>query len=374
MTITNKLKSIAKAQINHIIQRIPVSDLRSILASRGVLIFESERESHLHSLSVLHSDLKRMFNTGEVESYREGDHDYSTFHFDVYLTASLNLVDDLWIPGEEPPAVDAQRNLESAVQAWNAQHGTELLTIDESELSELQEEARRYRSGHNLDKAEISKIRARHTSALADQLSVIQQRDDEVRDLKEKLELEIRLRVEDAEEYNDMRGQRDALKKELAFTEERLGHALDREAKLINENVDLIKRCGALAENLEELEDRAQELQGELDNWHSLGSGYGVRFDVSDVEEKLDILAEWEDVIGLGWSSSEIEEKLEDANDWVELGDDTGMTPCEVQQELDRLEEVDADLREANNRLSSAKSKALEIGLVWRSLEIALDC
>ena len=146
MTITNKLKTIAKTQISHIIQRIPVSDLRSILAPRGVLIFESERESHLHSLSVLHSDLKRMFNTGEAESYRESDNDYSTFEFDVYLTASLNLVDDLWIPGEEPPAVDAQRNLESAIQAWNAQHGTELLTIDESELSELQEKALKWDS------------------------------------------------------------------------------------------------------------------------------------------------------------------------------------------------------------------------------------
>lgn len=253
MTITNKLKTIAKTQINNIIQRIPVSDLRSILSSRGVLIFESERESHLHSLSVLHSDLKRMFNTGEVESYREGDHDYSTFHFDVYLTASLNLVDDLWIPGEEPPAVDAQRNLESAVQAWNAQHGTELLTIDESELSELQEEARRYRSGHNLDKAEISKIRARHTSALADQLSVIQQRDDEVRGLKEKLELEIRLRVEDAEEYNDMRGQRDALKKELAFTKERLEKAVDYQAKLISDAVDYADKCDLRKEEVDAL-------------------------------------------------------------------------------------------------------------------------
>ena len=144
MTITNRLKTIAKAQINNIIQRIPVSDLRSILAPRGVLIFESERDSHLHSLSVLHSDLKRMFNTGEVEDWRADDDecfDRSTFEFDVYLTASLNLVDDLWIPGEEPPAVDAQRNLESAIQAWNAQHGTELLTIDESELSELQDKA-----------------------------------------------------------------------------------------------------------------------------------------------------------------------------------------------------------------------------------------
>lgn len=236
MTITNKLKTIAKTQINHIIQRIPVSDLRSILAPRGVLIFENERESHLHTLSLLHGALRRDFFADDVTRWREdfghrgeairylsNTNSSRSWSFDVYSAASVTLLRDLYTPGEEPPPVQLPE-IDDAVQAWNAQHGTELLTIDESELSELQEEARRYRSGHNLDKAEISKIRARHTSALADQLSVIQQRDDEVRDLKEKLELEIRLRAEDAQEHNDLRSK-------LAFLErhnEQISHNLDR--------------------------------------------------------------------------------------------------------------------------------------------------
>ena len=301
MSIIKKIKTTAKCLIN----QIPLADLRSILAPRGVLIFENERESHLHTLSLLHGAMRRDFFADDVTRWREdfghrgeairylsNTNSSRSWSFDVYSAASVTLLRDLYIPGEEPPPVQLPE-LDDAVQAWNAQHGTEFVLIDESELSELQDQAAELES-------DIESITNDATEA-----------DGEIRDLKQ---------------------------------------------------------------TIQEMEDRAQELQGELDNWHSLGSGYGVRFDVSDVEEKLDILAEWEDVIGLGWSSSEIEEKLEDANDWVELGDDTGLTPCEVQQELDRLQEVDADLEEVKNQLGSAKSKALEIGMIWRSLEISLDC
>ena len=260
MTITNKLKTIAKAQINNIIQRIPVSDLRSILADRGVLIFESERDSHLHSLSVLHSDLKRMFNTGEVESYREDDHDFATFEFDVYLTASLNLVDDLWIPGEEPPAVDAQRNLESAIQAWNAQHGTELLTIDESELSELQEKALKWDSKDE---------DCPDCKTLNGEIEMLCQLHN---DKHEELELEIRLRVEDAKKYNDMRGQRDALKAQLAFTEERFEKAIAYQGKLISDAVGYADKCDLLKDEVLDLKNKLGAIQYRLDEavneWH----------------------------------------------------------------------------------------------------------
>lgn len=328
MTITNKLKTIAKAQINHIIQRIPVSDLRSILAPRGVLIFENERESHLHTLSLLHGALHRDFfdddvtrwredfgHRGEAIRYLSNTNSSRSWSFDVYSAASVTLLRDLYIPGEEPPPVQLPE-LDDAVQAWNAQHGTEFVIIDESELSELQDQAATLES-------DIESITNDATEA-----------DGEVRDLK----------------------------KELASYKELLGHALDRQDQLINENVDLMKRCGALAERTEQLNE-----------WIELVSGYGL-FNVSEVEEKLDTLMEWEDLIGQGLSPSEIEEKFEEANDWIELGNDTGMEPCEIQQELDRLEEVDADLEEVKNQLGSAKSKALEIGLIWRSLEIALDC
>lgn len=241
MTITNKLKTIAKTQINNIIQRIPVSDLRSILASRGVLIFESERESHLHSLSVLHNKLDRHFGAYDVENWHADEFDQSAFEFDAYLTASLNLVDDLWIPGEEPPAVDAQRNLESAVQAWNAQHDTELLTIDESELSELQDKALKWDS-----------------------------KDEDCPDCKT-LNGEIEMLCQlwysdvDAEEHNDMRRQRDALKKELAFTEERLGHAVDYQGKLISDAIGYADKCGDLEQERDVLKVQKKLLQEEVD-------------------------------------------------------------------------------------------------------------
>ena len=354
MSIINKIKTTAKCLIN----QIPLADLRSILAPRGVLIFENERESHLHTLSQLHGALRRDFFADDVTRWREdfghrgeairylsNTNSSRSWSFDVYSAASVTLLRDLYIPGEEPPPVQLPE-LDDAVQAWNAQHGTELVLIDESELSELQDQAAALES-------DIESITNDATEA-----------DGEIRDLKEKLELEIRLRVEDAEEYNDMR------------------------------------------DRAQELEDRAQELQGELDRWHSLGSAYGINYDVSDVERKLELLnerteqlnewhslgsdyglfnvseveekllelMEWEDVIGLGWSPSEVEGKLEDAGDWDELGDDTGLTPCEISQELDRLQEVDAELEEAKNQLGRAKSKALEIGLIWRSLEISLDC
>ena len=300
MSIINKIKTTAKCLIN----QIPLADLRSILAPRGVLIFENERESHLHTLSLLHGALRRDFFADDVTRWREdfghrgeairylsNTNSSRSWSFDVYSAASVALLRDLYVPGEEPPPVQLPE-LDDAVQAWNAQHGTEFVLIDESELSELQDQAAELES-------DIESITNDATEA-----------DGEIRDLKQ---------------------------------------------------------------TIQEMEDRAQALQGELDEWHSLGSGYGVILDFSDVEEKLDILAEWEDLIGQGWSPSEIEEKLEDANDWVELGDDTGMTPCEISQELDRLEEVDADLEEAKNQLGRAKSKALEIGMIWRSLEISLD-
>lgn len=303
MTITNKLKSIAKAQISHIIQRIPVSDLRSILASRGVLIFESERESHLHSLSVLHNKLDRHFGAYDVENWHADESDMSTFEFDAYLTASLNLVDDLWIPGEEPPAVDAQRNLESAVQAWNAQHGAELLTIDESELSELQDKALKW------DSKDEDCPDCKTLNGEIEMLCLLNH------DKHEELELEIRLRAEDAQEHNDLRSKLAflerhneqishnldraynrneewekviaGLRKELAFTEERLGHAVDYQGTLISDAVDYADKCGVLQEEVDVLKVQKQLLQEEVDALRFRANGVLV---IDDVSQKLDRL------------------------------------------------------------------------------------
>ena len=236
---------------------------------------------------------------------------------------------------------------------------TELVIIDESEYSELQDKAAAWSRGHNLDK---------------DFTAVLDLRECEIKVLRQQiaiLEDEIESITNDATEDE---GKVRDLNKELAFTKERLEKAVDYQGKLLSDSVGYADKCEDLKQTIREMEDRAQELRGELDSWHSLGSGYGLNLDVSDVEEKLELLEEWEDLISKGWSPSEIEEKLEAADDWVELGDDTGMEPCEISQELDRLEEVDADLRDANNRLGSAKSKAYEIGLIWQALETALDC
>ena len=329
MSIINKIKTTAKCLIN----QIPLADLRSILAPRGVLIFENERESHLHTLSQLHGALRRDFFSDDVTRWREdfghrgeairylsNTNSSRSWSFDVYSAASVTLLRDLYVPGEEPPPVQLPE-LDDSVKSWNAQHGTEFVLIDESELSELQDQAAAWNRRELELESDIESITNDATEA-----------DGEIRDLKEKLELEIRLRVEDAEEYNDMR------------------------------------------DRAQELEDRAQELQGELDEWHSLGSGYGLNLDVDDVGERLDTLTEWEPVIDLGMEPCEIQEQLEAAEDWKQIGDDTGLTPCEISQELDRLQEVDAALEQAKNKLSSDHSKAIEIGLIWRSLEIALDC
>tara|TARA_R110001599_G_scaffold235944_1_gene435159 strand:- start:183 stop:1157 length:975 start_codon:yes stop_codon:yes gene_type:complete len=324
MTITNKLKTIAKAQINNIIQRIPVSDLRSILAPRGVLIFENERDSHLHTLSMLHGALRREFREddvakwrsdfgyrGEAIRYLSNTNSSRSWEFDIYSGASVVLLRELYIPGEEPPPVQLPE-LDDSVQSWNAQHGTEFVLIDESELSDLQDQAAAW-NRRELE-SDIESITNDATEL-----------EGEVRDLRQMLD-------------------------------ERLSE-------------------------IDELKDRTQQLQGELDNWHSLGSGYGINYDVSDVERKLELLNErteqlneWEDLISRGMQPSEIEEIIDEADEWIELCSDTGMQACEIQQELDRLEELDADFEHAKNRLSSAQSKAIEIGLVWRSLEIALDC
>ena len=117
------------------------------------------------------------------------------------------------------------------------------------------------------------------------------------------------------------------LRQQIATLEERLGRAVDYQGKLISDAVGYADKCEDLKQTIQEMEDRAQELQGELDNWQSLGSGYGLNLDVSDVGEKLEILEEWEDLMGRGWSPSEIEEKLEAADDWNELEHDTGMQP-----------------------------------------------
>ena len=324
MTITNKLKTIAKAQINNIIQRIPVSDLRSILAPRGVLIFENERDSHLHTLSMLHGALRREFRENDVAKwksefgyrgeeirYLSNTNSSRSWEFDIYSGASVVLLRELYIPGEEPPPVQLPE-LDDSVQSWNAQHGTEFVLIDESELSDLQDQAAAW-NRRELE-SDIESITNDATEL-----------EGEVRDLRQMLD-------------------------------ERLSE-------------------------IDELKDRTQQLQGELDNWHSLGSGYGINYDVSDVERKLELLNErteqlneWEDLISRGMQPSEIEEIIDEADEWIELCSDTGMQACEIQQELDRLEELDADFEEAKNQLSSAQSKAIEIGLVWRSLEIALDC
>ena len=324
MTITNKLKTIAKAQINNIIQRIPVSDLRSILAPRGVLIFENERDSHLHTLSMLHGALRREFRENDVAKwksefgyrgeeirYLSNTNSSRSWEFDIYSGASVVLLRELYIPGEEPPPVQLPE-LDDSVQSWNAQHGTEFVLIDESELSDLQDQAAAW-NRRELE-SDIESITNDATEL-----------EGEVRDLRQMLD-------------------------------ERLSE-------------------------IDELKDRTQQLQGELDNWHSLGSGYGINYDVSDVERKLELLNErteqlneWEDLMSRGMQPTEIEEIIDEADEWIELCSDTGMQACEIQQELDRLEELDADFEEAKNQLSSAQSKAIEIGLVWRSLEIALDC
>lgn len=287
MTITNRLKTIAKTQINNIIQRIPVSDLRSILASRGVLIFENERDSHLHTLSMLHGALRREFREddvakwrsdfgyrGEAIRYLSNTNSSRSWEFDIYSGASVVLLRELYIPGEEPPPVQLPE-LDDSVQSWNAQHGTEFVLIDESELSDLQDQAAAWN--------------------------------------RRELESDIESITNDATE----------------------------------------------------LEGEVRDLRQMLDERLS---------EIDELEEKLEILAEWEDLISRGLQPSEIEEIIDEADEWIELCSDTGMQACEIQQELDRLEELDADFEEAKNQLSSAQSKAIEIGLVWRSLEIALDC
>lgn len=287
MTITNRLKTIAKTQINNIIQRIPVSDLRSILASRGVLIFENERDSHLHTLSMLHGALRREFREddvakwrsdfgyrGEAIRYLSNTNSSRSWEFDIYSGASVVLLRELYIPGEEPPPVQLPE-LDDSVQSWNAQHGTEFVLIDESELSDLQDQAAAWN--------------------------------------RRELESDIESITNDATE----------------------------------------------------LEGEVRDLRQMLDERLS---------EIDELEEKLEILAEWEDLMSRGMQPSEIEEIIDEADEWIELCSDTGMQACEIQQELDRLEELDADFEEAKNQLSSAQSKAIEIGLVWRSLEIALDC
>ena len=345
MTITNKLKTIAKTQINNIIQRIPVSDLRSILASRGVLIFENERDSHLHTLSMLHGALRREFREddvakwrsdfgyrGEAIRYLSNTNSSRSWEFDIYSGASVVLLRELYIPGEEPPPVQLPE-LDDSVQSWNAQHGTEFVLIDESELSDLQDQAAAW---NRRELKMVAGMREKHAQEVAVVLDHCESDIESITNDATELEGEVR----------DLR----------QMLDERLSE-------------------------IDELKDRTQQLQGELDNWHSLGSGYGINYDVSDVERKLEllnerteILAEWEDLISRGMQPSEIEEIIDEADEWIELCSDTGMQACEIQQELDRLEELDADFEHAKNQLSSAQSKAIEIGLVWRSLEIALDC
>lgn len=308
MTITNKLKTIAKAQINNIIQRIPVSDLRSILSSRGVLIFENERDSHLHTLSMLHGALRREFREddvakwksdfgyrGEAIRYLSNTNSSRSWEFDIYSGASVVLLRELYIPGEEPPPVDLPE-LDNAVRSWNAQHGTEFVLIDESELSDLQDQAAAWN----------------------------------------RRELKI------------VDGMREKHAQEVAVV-------LDHYESDIE----------SITNDATELEGEVRDLKQMLDERLS---------EIQELEEKLEALDEWEDLISRGMQPSEIEEIIDEADEWIELCSDTGMQACEIQQELDRLEELDADFEQAKNQLSSAKSKAIEIGMVWRSLEIALDC
>ena len=271
MTITNKLKTIAKTQINNIIQRIPVSDLRSILASRGVFIFESERESHLHSLSVLHNKLDRHFNAYDVENWRADESDMSAFEFDAYLTASLNLVDDLWIPGEEPPPVQLPE-LDDAVQAWNAQHGTELLTIDESELSELQDKALKWDNRaedaqeHNDLRSKVAFL-TRHNEQISHNLERAYNRNEE----------------------HERVGA--GLRKELAFTEERLGHAVDYQGTLISDAVGYADKCGVLQEEVDMLKVQKKLLQEEVDA--AKEEVIVLKAQLAFTKEQLEQLAMW---------------------------------------------------------------------------------
>ena len=308
MTITNKLKTIAKTQINNIIQRIPVSDLRSILAPRGVLIFENERDSHLHTLSMLHGALRREFREddvakwrsdfgyrGEAIRYLSNTNSSRSWEFDIYSGASVVLLRELYIPGEEPPPVQLPE-LDDSVQSWNAQHGTEFVLIDESELSDLQDQAAAW----------------------------------------------------NRRELKMVAGMREKHAQEVAV---------------------VLDHCES---DIESITNDATELEGEV---RDLRQMLDERLsEIDELEEKLEILAEWEDLISRGLQPSEIEEIIDEADEWIELCSDTGMQACEIQQELDRLEELDADFEHAKNQLSSAQSKAIEIGLVWRSLEIALDC
>lgn len=344
MSIINKIKTTAKCLIN----QIPLADLRSILAPRGVLIFENERESHLHTLSLLHGALRRDFFADDVTRWREdfghrgeairylsNTNSSRSWSFDVYSAASVTLLRDLYVPGEEPPPVQLPE-LDDSVKSWNAQHGTEFVLIDESELSELQ------------DQALLAAARWRHLDEVG---VVLDHRESEVRDLKQTIQ-------EMEDRAQELQGELDRW------------HSLGS-AYGINYDVSDVER------KLELLNERTER----LNEWESLGSGYGLNLDVSDVEEKLEILEEWEELMSRGLQPSDIEAMLEDACDWIELGDDTGLTPCEIEIELDRLQEVDADLTEAKNQLGSARSKAYEIGLRinWlvcqiKALQTDLDC
>lgn len=372
MSIINKIKTTAKCLIN----QIPLADLRSILAPRGVLIFENERESHLHTLSLLHGALRRDFFADDVTRWREdfghrgeairylsNTNSSRSWSFDVYSAASVTLLRDLYVPGEEPPPVQLPE-LDDSVKSWNAQHGTEFVLIDESELSELQ------------DQALLAAARWRHLDEVG---VVLDHRESEVRDLKQtiqEMESDIESITNDAtEDEGEIRDLKQTIQ-EMEDRAQELQGELDRWHSLgsaygINYDVSDVER------KLELLNERTER----LNEWESLGSGYGLNLDVSDVEEKLEILEEWEELMSRGLQPSDIEAMLEDACDWIELGDDTGLTPCEIEIELDRLQEVDADLTEAKNQLGSAGSKAYEIGLRinWlvcqiKALQTDLDC
>ena len=270
MTITNKLKTIAKTQINNIIQRIPVSDLRSILASRGVLIFESERESHLHSLSVLHNKLDRHFGAYDVENWHADESDMSAFEFDAYLTASLNLVDDLWIPGEEPPPVQLPE-LDDAVQAWNAQHGTELLTIDESELSELQDKALKW---DNMLPSALAEDEQEHND-LRSKLAFLERHNEQISHNLDRA-------YNRNEEWEKVIA---GLRKELAFTEERLGHAVDYQGKLIGDAIGYADKCGDLEQERDVLKVQKKLLQEEVDALKAQLADHSLTID--EISKKL---------------------------------------------------------------------------------------
>jgi len=289
---------------------------------------------------MLHGALRREFREGDVASwksdfgyrgeairYLSNTNSSRSWEFDIYSGASVVLLRELYIPGEEPPPVELPE-LDDAVKAWNAQHSTEFVLIDESELSDLQDQAAAW---NRRELKIVDGMREKHAQEVAVVLDRCESDIESITNDATELEGEVR----------DLR----AKLEEWWTLESEYGQATDVERKL--------------------------EL---LNGWESLGSGYGESFDVSDVEEKLELLAEWECLMGRGWDPCDIEEKLDEADDWLELGGDTGMEPYEVRQELDRLQEVDADLEEAKNQLGRAKSKALEIGMIWRSLEISLDC